>query len=242
MKPVIAVLPLYDTKRESIWMLPGYHDALMDAGAIPITLPFDTNPDDIAQLLDGCNGVVLTGGDDVSPRLYGEEPSEYYEGAIPERDELDAAVLRAALERDMPIFGICRGIQLMNVVLGGTLYQNLATDHPSSVNHRMEAPYDRPQHRVSLLPNAPLAQLLDAPEIGVNSCHHQAIRDLAPSLKPMAMSEDGLVEAVYSPTHEFVWAVQWHPEFSWRADERQRQIVAAFVQATERHRTQNAAG
>lgn len=120
----------------------------------------------------------------------------------------------------------------MNAVLGGTLYQDLPAQRPSDCDHHMAAPYDREAHKVSLPRGTPLAELLGKEEMGVNSCHHQAVRDLAPRLAPMALAPDGVTEAVYMPERRFVWGVQWHPEFSWRVDERSRKIFAAFTAAS----------
>ena len=132
------------------------------------------------------------------------------------------------------MLGICRGIQFFNACLGGTLYQDLPTEHPSEVAHVMRPPYDQTVHSVALLPGTPLAALLGRAELGVNSYHHQAIKVLAPGLVEMARSEDGLVEAVYLPDKSFVWAVQWHPEFSFRTDENSRKIFSAFVAAASK--------
>lgn len=115
--------------------------------------------------------------------------------------------------------------------LGGTLYQDLPMEYPSEIEHAMKAPYDRAAHTVHIWPMTPLSTLLEKTELGVNSCHHQAIKSLAPGLVEMARSEDGLVEAVYMPNKSFVWAVQWHPEFSFHSDENSRKIFSAFVVA-----------
>ena len=129
------------------------------------------------------------------------------------------------------MLGICRGIQFFNACLGGTLYQDLPTEYPSEVAHVMRPPYDQAVHSIALLPGSPLSALLGRTELGVNSYHHQAIKALPPGLGEMARSEDGLVEAVYLPDKSFVWAVQWHPEFSFRTDENSRKIFSAFVAA-----------
>ena len=135
------------------------------------------------------------------------------------------------LEQGKPVLGICRGLQLINVALGGSLYQDLPTQHPSSVCHRQPAPYDQPIHLVELIPNTPLQKCLGKDELPVNSCHHQGIKELASGLQPMAYAKDGLVEAVWKPGSRFVWAVQWHPEFSHKVDENSRKIFRAFVKA-----------
>ena len=146
---------------------------------------------------------------------------------------MESKLLRLLWDADKPVFGICRGLQILNAHLGGTLYQDLITEHPSDVNHRMAAPYDRAEHPVTLLKDALLYSLLCADSIGVNSCHHQAIKALAPRLSPMAVAPDGLIEAVRAPEKRFLWAVQWHPEFFYKKDENSRKLFAAFVNAAK---------
>lgn len=231
MKPVIGVMPLWDDSRESVWMLPGYLDGIREAGGLPIVFPFTGDAGEIAQLTDLCNGFLLTGGHDVSPALYGEEPLKELVSCCEKRDALETAVLRRALERDKPVLGICRGIQLINAALGGTLYQDLPRQHPSRTEHRQQPPYHIPAHQVTILPDTPLYELLGGETLTVNSYHHQAIRDLAEGLRPMAAAPDGLVEAVWKPDCRFLWAVQWHPEFAFRTDAASRAIFARFVQA-----------
>ena len=230
-KPLIGVTPLYDRGRDSYWMLPGYFLALEQAGAVPVMLPLSADTKALSRLTEALDGFLLAGGQDVAPALYGEEQRPVCAETCPERDALESALLRSVLEADKPVFGICRGLQILNAHLGGTLYQDLITEHPSETNHRMAAPYDRAEHAVTLLKDAPLSALLQAEEIGVNSCHHQAIKALAPSLQPMAVSPDGLIEAVYAPGSRFVWAVQWHPEFFFRKDANSRTLFSAFVRA-----------
>ena len=147
----------------------------------------------------------------------------------PQRDSMESVLLDLALAEDLPVFGICRGLQFLNVHLGGTLFQDLPSQHPSAVSHRQMPPYDLPSHSVSL--SGPLARLLGAQRLEVNSCHHQAVRELAAGLEGMAVSEDGLTEAVCMPSRTFVWAVQWHPEFFGIADAASAKLFEAFVEA-----------
>ena len=157
-------------------------------------------------------------------------------GAFPDAaDKLRESGLEQILLRqagNKPILGICRGIQFLNAALGGTLYQDLPTEHPSEIGHSMKPPYDRMAHTVHIWPMTPLASLLGKTELEVNSCHHQAIRSLAPSLVEMARSTDDLIEAMYLPGKTFVWGVQWHPEMSLQ-EESSRKIFEAFVGAVQ---------
>lgn len=129
------------------------------------------------------------------------------------------------------MLGICRGIQFLNVHLGGTLYQDLPAEHPTAANHHQTPPYDVPVHSVTLTAGSPLWTLLGKDALAVNSLHHQAIKTLAPGLAAMAVSEDGLTEAVCLPDKRFVWAVQWHPEFSFRVNEDSRKIFKVFIES-----------
>ncbi len=231
MKPIIAITPLWDDKLSSVWMLPGYLDALREAGAVPIILPLEASAEDIVQLCEMCDGFLLTGGHDVDPALYNEPRSEKCGGACRRKDSMERVVFDYAVMCDKPLLGICRGIQIINAFCGGTLYQDLPTERDSAVCHQMTAPYNRVQHQVSIATGSPLHKILGMSTLGVNSYHHQAIKELGADLKAQAHSEDGLVEAVYMPSHSFIQAVQWHPELSFRSDENSRKIVGAFVNA-----------
>ncbi len=229
MKPIIGIVPLVDDKKESLWMLPGYMNGVLAVGGIPVILPLTSDCSVISQLLDKVQGILLTGGHDVDPSIYGEESLPECGAACIERDSMEKELLDQALDRDMPVLGICRGIQFINAYLGGTLYQDLPTQFDSDVDHHMSPPYDVPVHSVSIRENSGLCRLLNADKLQVNSYHHQAIKDKADCLSVMAVSEDGLIEAVEMPDKKFVWAVQWHPEFNYLKDENSRKIFEEFV-------------
>lgn len=230
-KPLIGVLPLVDTERNSFWMLPGYFHGIEQAGGLPVMLPLTTEEASLQQLVRTMDGFLFTGGQDVSPELYGEAKGAHCGPCLPQRDEMEKKLLELALGADKPLLGICRGIQLLNAAMGGTLYQHLPTEHPSDVRHFQSPPYDVPVHKVRVGIGSPLHWGLGVEELNVTSYHHQGIRDLAPSLTPMAWAEDGLVEAVCLPTVRFAWAVQWHPEFTYQTDEDSRDLFKALVKA-----------
>lgn len=231
-KPVIGIMPLIDTQKESYWMLPGYMDGLRQAGALPLMLPLTSDETELQQIVDICDGFLFTGGQDVSPSLYHAPLSEQCGECCPARDKMEAGLFQIAYEKDKPILGICRGIQIINVLLGGTLYQDLPTEHPSETQHHQSPPYDLPCHRVSIKTDSALYELLQKDSLLVNSYHHQAIKELSPHLTAMAYSPDGLVEAVSAPDKKFLWALQWHPEFSYLSDENSRTIFKQFVEKT----------
>lgn len=229
MKKVIGLVPLWDEERQSIWMLPGYMKVIEACGGVPLVLPLTADPEELEECLRLCDGLLLTGGQDVNPVLYGQEPLPQCGELCILRDQMETLLLKRAVERDIPVLGICRGIQLMNAALGGTLYQDLPTQHPSSVSHVMTPPYHQPVHTVEILENTPLAALLGSGTYPVNSYHHQAVRQLAPSAKAMAVSSDGLVEALYLPDRKFIWGVQWHPEFAYEQDENCLRLVQELL-------------
>ena len=229
MKPVIGIVPLIDEEKDSFWMLPGYMNGIIEAGGIPIMLPLTTDKETISQMMDGIDGVLLTGGHDVDPKLYGEEPIPECGAPCKERDSMEKELLDQAIKRDMPVLGICRGIQFMNAALGGSLYQDLPKQHPSSVEHHQTPPYDVPVHEVTIAEDSPLYALLGSKKISVNSYHHQAIKEMAECLKAMAVADDGIIEAVEIPGRKFIWGLQWHPEFAYLKDENSMMIFEEFV-------------
>lgn len=230
-RPLIGVVPLVDYQKASYWMLPGYLEGVEQAGGVPVVLPLTEDEGALEQLAALCDGFLFTGGQDVGPALYGGADPGLCGELSPGRDAMERRLLALARAQDKPVLGICRGIQFLNAALGGTLWQDLPAQCPSAVEHHQTAPYDQPVHTVALRPGAPLAALLGKTELAVNSLHHQAVRTLAPGLEPMAAAPDGIVEALYEPGRRFVWAVQWHPEFSWKVNGDSRAIFRAFVGA-----------
>ena len=232
MHPVIGLIPLYDDEKESYWMLPGYMKVLERCGALPIMLPLTADSVVLKQAFSICDGLLLTGGHDVGTYVYGKEPVK--ECGIPcrARDEMESILFEMALQEDKPVLGICRGIQFMNAYLGGDLYQDLPTEYKGKVEHHMTPPYDRTAHKVEVLENGMLAEIIGAGVHEVNSYHHQAIKELSDSLEVMAFSEDGLIEAVCVKNKKFMMGVQWHPEFSYEVNDDSIKIVQAFVDAS----------
>lgn len=229
MKPLVGIMPLWDDEKDSIWMLPGYMDGISQAGATPIIFPFSNDEEELTRLVDMCDGILFTGGQDVTTTLYNEEAMEGLVFNCEKRDSMESIVLKICMRKNKSILGICRGIQFINVALGGSLYQDLPLQHPSNVEHNQRPPYDKPIHEVVLTNDSPLYECLQVDKLQVNSCHHQAIKNLAPQLQVMATSTDGLIEAVYMPTHKFLWAFQWHPEFSYNTNINSNKIFKAFV-------------
>jgi putative glutamine amidotransferase len=190
-----------------------YVRALVAAGGVPIILSPLMGAPLAGSGLDGCDGLLLTGGEDIHPSWYGADPSPLLSQPSQERDLFELALFAVARQRGLPILGICRGIQLINVALGGTLFQDLPSERPGSVNHSPTGSRDTRSHPVRIQPGSRVANALDATTITVNSVHHQAIKDLAPTLVASGWTQDDLIEAVESgPGASWILAVQWHPE------------------------------
>ena len=230
-RKVIGLIPLYDDEKESYWMLPGYMKMLEAEKAIPVMLPLTSNEEELDFFLEICGGFLLTGGHDVSPSVYHAEREPWCGACCELRDEMERYILKKAVERDKAVLGICRGVQFMNACYGGSLYQDLTVEHAGGIDHHMKPPYNRVAHQVSLQKDSLLYQILGTEWLGVNSYHHQAIKQLSPHFQAMALSEDGLIEAICMPSKKFVAGVQWHPEFSYETDENSRKLVKAFVAA-----------
>lgn len=226
--PLIGVTPLWDAVRQSVWMLPDYLDGIKAAGGIPIVLPLDLSEKDADRIVETCDGFLFTGGQDVSPSLYGMEDATGTIVASPERDKLETLLLSKALQADKAVLGICRGLQFINAFLGGTLWQDLPSQHHSEIVHRQGKPYGVPTHQVKL--SGDLQSLLGKEVLDVNTLHHQAVKELGKGLTPMAVAPDGLIEAAQLMGKRFVWAVQWHPEYLFRTDQDSLAIFSCFVE------------
>ncbi len=190
-----------------------YVRAVAQGGGVPLILSQLMGDGNTARALDGCEGLVLTGGEDIDPSHYGAEPSAALGSVDAERDRFELALFAAARSAGLPILGICRGIQLINVALGGTLYQDLPSERPGPVDHNPGAARNARTHHVCLAPGSRAAHALGVDRLVPNSFHHQAIRDLAPTLVASGWSDDGVIEAVETPADDgWLLAVQWHPE------------------------------
>lgn len=201
-----------------------YSEAVTSVGGLPFLLP--TRPsDELLGYLDRIDGLVLTGGGDVDPESYGADPSPVVGGVEPFRDEAEIELVRAALTRRLPVLGICRGCQVMNVALGGTLIQHLP--EVSELPHFVPESRESGQHGVRLDPGSRLAAAVGADELLVNSVHHQAVRNLAPGVRAAAWAPDGIVEAIEVDDAPWI-GVQWHPENLQRAS-RQRALFAWLI-------------
>jgi putative glutamine amidotransferase len=221
-----------------------YVEGVVEAGGVPVVLPPVGERRAAEALLGGLDGLLLSGGSDLDPRYYGEEPAPELGVTIPERDAFEMALLELALRRGMPIFGICRGMQILNVALGGTLYQDLPSQLGRGVlKHRQETPKWQPTHEAEIFDGSFLEEITASSCVKVNSYHHQGIKDLADGLVVSSRSSDGVVEAVEARNLSERWllGVQWHAEAMRGAGPQQRALFEAHVSAAERHALRRAA-
>lgn len=204
---------------------------IIAAGAAPLTVDCRTPRDDLEHVIGMVDGLILLGGADVNPELYGGDPLDPLLRPAPRTlDDNEITALHIALRRGLPVLAICRGAQLTNVALGGTLYADLPRDRGTAVCHRQaEDELINTAHTVEIRPDSRLAQWTGAAgRIDVNSMHHQAVRDLAPGLRPTAVADDGLIEAFEVAAANLV-AVQWHPEILWVNDPYAANLMRGFV-------------
>ena len=188
-----------------------YVKAVRRAGGIPVIITITDDEDELNRVLGMIDGLLMSGGVDVHPQRYGESPIPEIGNINPERDEFDIRLVRLASDKGLPILAICRGIQVMNVAFGGTLYQDIPAQHPTAdIVHRVKA--ENVVHHHILINEGTLLYELLGRRAGVNTSHHQAVKDLAPGFIISAMSEDGVVEGIEKPGHPCVIGVQFHPE------------------------------
>jgi putative glutamine amidotransferase len=241
-KPVIGITPspMDDTQEHGSFhrytIANTYTEAVEAAGGVPIVIPPQVG--NIEELLDAVDGLLLSGGGDIDPSLYGDSTRhEKTYGIHQGRDDLELALARAALERDMPTLCICRGIQVLNVALGGTLYQDVAGEFSEEISHRQQDQHiskEEPGHEVTVQPDSLLASTYGSSTIAVNSFHHQSLKEIAPDLRVNAVAPDGTIEAVEHPGKTWVLGVQWHPEMMFRAHDEHLKPFAALVEQAAR--------
>jgi len=209
-----------------------YARAILEAGGIPLILPVFPSPTAIRELLDRLDGVLLSGGNfDIHPRFYGEEPAQAL-GEIKEaRTQFELGLLSSALERDLPLLGVCGGAQAINVALGGSLYQDIASQIPEAGEHQRGALKEKGGHQIKIHDGTKLKQIVGRDTLEVNTTHHQAVKKLGKGLIVNATAEDGIIEGIESKEHSFVLGVQWHPEALAGRDPSQRKIFAALISA-----------
>jgi putative glutamine amidotransferase len=216
---------------ERIYVNRDYVTSILRAQGIPLMLPLVADIEALYRQIDSVDALLLSGGQDVNPHYYNEDPSFFLETVSLERDIYEMEAVRYAYKQKKPIFGICRGLQLLNVAFGGTLYQDISKHYPTAFSqHSQKARKDEPSHLVQLEEGSWFKKVLKKEQLFTNSFHHQAIKDLSPQFKMAACANDGVIEAIESKDDSFVIGVQWHPEMMTEKKSEMQQLFDAFVQ------------
>jgi len=234
LKPIIGIgsdVLRVEGERDRAFVFVTYVNALRSAGAVPVLIP--PQPENAAELAQGLDGILLAGGDDCDPSLYGETPLPGIEPMDPRRQSNDLTLARVARERGIPTLGICLGLQVMNVAAGGTLVQDIDSQLETDICHA-SIPEDRARHDVRIERGTRLAEILPAAELNVNSSHHQAIKAVGEGFRVTAQAPDGVVEGLEDPRHPFYLGVQWHPE-DMSGEGSAVSLFAAFVEAARKY-------
>ena len=214
-----------------------YIRAVEELGGIPLILPLVAEPSARRRLLDRVDGLLIPGsGPDLPPRLYGERQRYKFPLVSERRADFELELVLQARKRDLPLLGICGGMQTVNVACGGSLYQDIPAQVPGALDHRQKAKAVHVAHPVTVTPLSLLNKVVARRKLMVNSSHHQSVKTVAPSLKASAVAPDGIIEAIESPTHRFLLAIQWHPEFLFERHAVHRRLFEALLHAACRKR------
>ncbi|CAN5189527.1 gamma-glutamyl-gamma-aminobutyrate hydrolase family protein [soil metagenome] len=239
-RPVIGIvtqsLPPVVGERPLCWIVgAGYINALRSVGAVPWVIPLlPHDMDTMQEIFSRLDGVFLTGGVDVEPSYYGESKLPICGTTDPDRDAIESALLKHAMDRKLPVLAVCRGLQILNVVCGGTLYQDVATQIPAAQKHDHFPTPSNPNrkylaHDVAVMQGTRLSKIMGTPVCPVNSMHHQAIKDLGKGLVTNALSPDGIIEGIEGTNGQYLIAVQWHPEELTETQPEMKRLFTTFV-------------
>lgn len=227
---IIGITCLHDYKNAIMRQNETYIQAVKKAGGVPVLLPCVSEIEQIRAMVDSIDGLLVAGGPDVSPLCFGEEPCPGLGTVTPLMDEFELPLIREAIAARKPVLGICRGMQSLNVALGGTLYQDISSQLKDVLQHRQNAPRDYTAHTVALTAGSQIARIFGTTELRVNTFHHQAVKQVATDLIATAHAPDGIIEAIeIRDSHQFVIGVQWHPECMWNSKYNYDQLFASFV-------------
>lgn len=234
-KPIIGITGSYVKRNdhmEGVYVHHDYHQSVVANGGIPIVLPF-INPEVTLETLTLCDGIILSGGEDVDPQFYGQDPHPNLGHTLRERDLVEFTVVEYAIKHNIPILAICRGAQLLNVALGGTLIQDIPSQVKEPIQHTQTVERRRDTHWVKVSEDSKLIHIFGKDQIRVNSLHHQAIDIVAKDLRVVALSSDGIIEAVeYIGSSTFTIGVQWHPESMARTNSSMNNLFKEFIKSS----------
>ncbi|ETI69097.1 gamma-glutamyl-gamma-aminobutyrate hydrolase family protein [Neobacillus vireti] len=236
-KPIIGITGAYinhNKNMEGVYVHHDYHRSIAANDGIPIILPF-INPDVSLETLPICDGIILSGGEDVDPKFFNQEPHPQLGQVILERDLVELTIVEYAIMNKIPLLAICRGIQILNVALGGTLIQDIPSQVKDSIQHTQKIERYRDSHWVTISKDSKLFQIVGSERIRVNSLHHQSIETVATDLRIVAQSSDGIIEAVeYINPAAFMIGVQWHPESMASSNQSMNNLFAEFIKISSK--------
>ncbi len=243
MKPIIGVTPDYNAGDRKEWggreptyfLRARYVRAIEELGGIPLILPLVSDRAARTRLLHDVDGLLLTGsGPDLPPALYGERQRYQFRVMSERRSTFELDMVHLARKADVPVLGICGGMQAMNVACGGSLFQDIPSQLSKPLQHRQPTSAIKLSHAVTITPGSLLRRVVRTVTLRVNSSHHQSVKTVAPSLVASAIASDGIVEAIESPAHRFFLGIQWHPEFLFDRYPLHRRLFEAFLRAASR--------
>jgi putative glutamine amidotransferase len=206
-------------------------EAVYKNGGQPLVIPISQQNDSISELANRLDGLLLSGGIDINPLLYGEQPLPGLGKVHPLRDEWEIRLIESMLRLNKPILGICRGAQILNVATGGTMYQDINTQVSNVLQHTQRAPRYHASHHIMIATDSKLYEIAQSDKLLINSFHHQANRTVGPGFRVAASAQDGVMEAFESISHRFVIGVQWHPENMTQVDELSNRLFQSFIEA-----------
>ena len=237
-RPVIGITASIDQRApafgETYSLTRKYAEGVVQAGGAPLIVPHNLDEESLRAVLGRLDGVLLSGGGDIDPALFGEDVHPETGEMESDRDRVELTLARWVVERGMPFMAICRGIQVLNVALGGSLIQDIPSQVPGALPHsfdRATTPRDFVAHSVKINPNSHLARIMQSEVVQTNSWHHQSIRRVADGLQVTAVAPDGVIEAVEVPGQRYALGVQWHPEWLFEERAEQRRLFAGLVEA-----------
>lgn len=234
--PLIGITSDYDeiNGQPSFFIKKGYVTAVEDSGGIPVLL-CPTNETTVFRFINLIDGLLISGGGfDIDPKYYGEESHPGLGKTIPDRSDFEIQLLKGAVEKKVPVLGICGGHQLINVYFGGTLYQDIPSQCKGAINHKQPTPSDNSYHSIKIYPSTKLSKITGTDSTAVNSTHHQSIKEIGNGLKVSAVAEDGMIEAIEFDGDDFIVGVQWHPERLYAKEYSSRKIFEEFIKRAKK--------